>query len=233
MEQIQVQLSKLKLSGMASCWSGLRETKRLHDLSLNDGLSLLLQAEEDQRRGNPQQRLLKNAGFRYQASMEEVIQDPGRGIDPGKLSPIAMGRYIQNGESILITGSAGSGKSFLAIALGIHACKQGYTVAYFNMQKLLMRLKVARLEGNIIRLFEKIAKTQLLVIDDFGMTTLEGQAELYLMAIIEDRHTRQATIIASQLPVASWFDLFKEATLADTILDRITHTSHLIEMKVC
>lgn len=231
MEEIKAQLTRLKLSGMAACWMTLEETRKGHNLSLHDGLSLLLQAEEDQRRSNRQQRLLKNAGFRYLASIEEVTADPRRGLDPGKLTSLAMGGYIKNGESILITGSAGSGKSFLATALGMQACKQGHTVMYFNMQKLLMKLKIARLEGTIIRQFEKIAKTELLILDDFGMTTLEGQAELDLMEIIEDRHAKNATIIASQLPVAAWFDLFKEETLADAILDRVVHTSHRITLQ--
>ena len=142
-----------------------------------------------------------------------------------------MGDYIKNGESILITGAAGVGNSFLASALGMQACKQGYTVLYYNMQKLLVRLKVARLEGSIIKLLDKIAKTDLLILDDFGLTTLEGQAQLDFMEIIEDRHAKKATIIASQLTVACWFDLFKEESLADAILDRIVHTSHRCELK--
>ena len=145
-------------------------------------------------------------------------------------SKLSMGEYIRNGDSILITGSAGCGKSFLASALGSRACKQGYNVAYFNMQKLLMRLKVSRLEGSIIKLFDKLAKTDLLILDDFGLTPLQGQQQMDFMEIIEDRHAKKATIIASQLPVAKWFDIIGEETIADAILDRIVHTSHRFEL---
>lgn len=113
----------------------------------------------------------------------------------------------------------------------MQACRQGTTVLYFNMQKLLRLLKVARVEGTIIRFFDKLAKTELLVLDDFGLAPLDKQQQLDFMEIIEDRHTRRATIIASQLPVSSWFDVFTDETLADSIIDRIVYTSHRIELK--
>ena len=114
---------------------------------------------------------------------------------------------------------------------GTQACKRGYSVYYCNLQKLMARLKIARLEGNAMAVYEKLAKTDLLILDDFGLFALENQQQLDFMEIIEDRHARKATIIASQLPVANWFDIFKEETLADAILDRIAHTSHRIELK--
>jgi DNA replication protein DnaC len=209
MEQIKSRLTQLKLSGMTTCLKTLEETRKISELSLYDGLHLLLQAEYDQRLQNRYQRLLKNASFRYQASIAEITVNPGRGIDETKLTLLAMGEYIKNGECILITGASGSGKRFLASAFGSQACKQGYTVLYFNMQKLLMRLKVARLDGSIIKMLDKIAKTELLIPDDFGLTSFQGQTQLDFLEIIEDRHAKRATIIASQLPVASWFNLFQ------------------------
>lgn len=230
MEQIKSRLTGLKLSGMAACFKTLEETRKVSELSFPDGLYLLLQAEYDQRLQNRYGRLLKNAAFRYQASMAEINTDPQRGINQTKLTMLTMGEYIKNGECIIITGSTGAGKSFLASALGSHACKQGHTVLYFNMQKLLMRLKVARLDGSIIKLLDKIARTELLILDDFGLTTFQGQAQFDLLEIIEDRHAKRATIIASQIPVAGWFKLFDEDTIADSILDRIVHTSHRFEL---
>lgn len=231
MEQIKSRLCSLRLSGMASCWQTLEETRRTPELSLKDGMELLLQAESDQRNVNRYARLLRNAGFRYQASIEELNTESSRGMDRALIDRLAMGDYIRNGDAILITGSAGCGKSFLASALGNRACRQGYTVAYFNMQKLLMRLKISRLDGSIIKLFDKLAKTDLLILDDFGLTPLQGQQQMDLMEIIEDRHAKKATIIASQLPVAKWFDIIGEETIADAILDRIVHTSHRFELK--
>jgi DNA replication protein DnaC len=231
MEQIKESLSRLRLPGMAACLRTLEETKRVHEISFCDGLKLLLQAETDQREANRLERLLKNAAFRYKASIQELSFDAARGIEQSKVLSIACGSYIQNGESILITGATGCGKSFLASALGMQACKQGHSVAYYNMQKLMAKFKIARLEGNTFGMFDKLAKTDLLILDDFGLASMDNQQQLDFMEIIEDRHARKATIIASQLPVASWFDVFNEETIADAILDRIVHSSHRFELK--
>jgi len=231
MEEIKSQLSNLHLSGMAHQWQRLEETRRTGELSLADGMTLLLQAETFQRQENRYRRLLKNAAFRYQASMEELNADDARGINKLLLSRLATGDYIRQGETVLITGASGCGKSFLASALGHQACRQGYTVAYHNMQKLLVKLKLARMDGSIIKVFERLAKTELLLIDDFGLTALQGQQQTDFLEIIEDRHSKQSTIIASQLPVASWFDVIGEAVIADAVLDRIVHASHRFELK--
>ncbi|NDV94237.1 ATP-binding protein [Dysgonomonas sp. 521] len=230
MEQIRQGLTKLRLSGMTQCLKTLEETRRADSLSLKDGLMLLLQAEQDRRESNRYERLLKNAAFRYRASVEELSFDQSRGLEEMRVLSLATGNYIKNGEAVLITGAAGCGKSFLASALGAQACRQGYTVAYYNMQKLARSLKVARVEGTIIRLFEKLAKIELLIMDDFGLAKMENQQQLDFMEIIEDRHARKATVIASQLPVTEWFDIFSDETLADSIIDRIVYTSHRFEL---
>ena len=231
MENIENQLSQLRLFGFKASWNALLETKRLNELSLNEGLEILLQAELQDRDNRRFERLRKSARFRYQASLEELKYDVSRGLDKGLISTLATGEYINNGESVLITGATGCGKSFISSALGHHACAQGYKVAYFNVQKLLQQTKMARLEGTIYQLLSKISKASLLILDDFGLTHLEKQHQMDLMEIIEDRHARAATIIVSQLPVASWFDIIGEATIADAILDRLVHTSHRIELK--
>jgi len=231
MEGIKSKLLSLRLSGMAQQWQTLEETRRTAELSLSEGMELLLQAENDKRQESRYERLLKNAGFRYRASVEEINADPARGIDKSLVSRLAMGEYIKKGEAVIITGAAGCGKSFISSALGHHACRQGYTVSYHNMQKLLVKLKLARLDGSIIKLFERIAKTDLLIIDDFGLTALQGQQQTDFLEIIEDRHQHRATIIVSQLPVASWFDVITDAVIADAILDRLVHTAHRFELK--
>ena len=233
-DQLQLQMSRLKLSGMARSWQALNETRRAHELSLVEGMEILLQAEQQQRANRRFERLHKNARFRYQASVEELIFDPLRGLDKALISNLATGAYLEKGESILVSGCAGTGKSFLISALGAQACAQGYSVAYFNMQKLMVKTRMARIEGTILKFFEKLAKTSLLIVDDLGLTHLEAQQQLDLMEIIEDRHARASTMIASQLPVASWYDVIgPEPTVADAIMDRLVHTSYRIEFLGC
>jgi DNA replication protein DnaC len=229
--QINTLLSSLGLHGMQRSWQSLRETRQHHELSLPDGLELMLQSEEEDRKNRRFERLRKNARFRYQASIEELYLDPSRGIDKSLISELAKGDYIFGGESVLISGASGCGKSFLASALGHHACAQGHKVAYHNLQKLFIRTKMARLDGSIYKFFEKTAKTDLLIIDDFGLAHFDRQQRLDMMEMIEDRHGRKSTIIASQLPVTNWYDVIGEETIADAILDRLIHTSYRIELK--
>lgn len=231
MENIENQLSQLRLYGFKKSWAALLETRKNNDLSLSEGLEILLQAELQDRENRRFDRLRKTARFRYQASLEELKYDASRGLNKSLITTLATGDYISNGESVLITGATGCGKSFISSALGHHACAQGYRVIYFNVQKLLQQTKMARIEGTIYQLMSKISKANLLILDDFGLTHLEKQHQMDLMEIIEDRHARTATIIVSQLPVASWFDIIGEATIADAILDRLVHTSHRIELK--
>ncbi|HSV88176.1 MAG TPA: IS21-like element helper ATPase IstB [Bacteroidales bacterium] len=231
MNKLATQLKELRLQGMHQCWQSLVETRSHHELPLAEGLEILLQAELQQRTNNRFERLRKTARFRYQASIEEIVFDTSRGLDKSQVSQLITGEYITKGEPVLITGATGCGKSFLASALGHHACAQGHKVAYYNVQKLLIKTKMARVDGTIYKLFDQLAKTDLLVMDDFGLTHLEKQQQLDLMEIIEDRHARKATIIASQLPVSSWYNIIGEETIADAILDRLVHTSHRIELK--
>ena len=231
MMQIESQLSQLRLHGMSRSWLALLETRRQHELTLSEGLEILLQAEEQERSNNRFDRLRKNARFRYQASIEELKMDASRGMDKALISNLATGEYLSKGEAILITGSTGCGKSFLASALGHQACAQGHKVAYYNVQKLLLKTKISRIEGTILKFFEFISKTDLLILDDFGLTHLEQQQQLDLMEMIEDRHGTASTIIASQLPVSSWYDVIGEETIADAILDRLVHTSYRVELK--
>ena len=231
MEQIRTSLLGLRLSGMAACLRTMEETRRMHELAFMDGLKLLIQAETDQRESNRLERLIRNAAFRYKSTVEELSFDAARGIEQTQVMLLASGSYIRKGEAILITGAAGTGKSALCTALGMQACRQGFTVVYFNMQKLLAKLKIARLEGNSISLFDKLAKTDLLILDDFGLSKMDNQQQLDFLEIIEDRHARKSTIITSQLPVANWFDVFKEGIVADSVLDRIVHTSHRFQLK--
>lgn len=231
MKQLEQQMTTLRLHGMQRNWKSLVETRRQHELTLSEGLELLLQAEQQDRENRRFERLRKNAKFRYQASVEELHTDASRGMNRELIATLATGDYITNGGSVLVTGASGCGKSFLASALGHHACAQGYSVAYFNMQKLFLKTKLSRIEGTIISFFEKLAKTNLLILDDFGLTHLEQQQRIDFLEMIEDRHAKASTIIASQLPVENWYDVIGEETIADAILDRIVHSSYRVELR--
>lgn len=231
MNNIENQLSQLRLLGFRNSWKAMEETKRLHELTLSEGLEILLQAELQDRENRRFELLRKTAKFRYQASIEELKYDGDRHLDKELITKLATGDYLHKGESVLITGATGSGKSFITSALGHHACAQGFKVAYFNVQKLFQQTKIARLEGTIHQFLQKISKTDLLLLDDFGLFHLDKHQQLDIMEIIEDRHGKASTIIASQLPVANWFDVIGDATIADAILDRLIHTSYRIELK--
>jgi DNA replication protein DnaC len=157
-QQIETSLKELRLSGMARSWQSLCETRRVKELGLSEGLEILLHSEQEERQNNRYERLLKGAKFRYQASIPEINFEPSRGLDKELLSDLSSCRYIDNGESILITGATGCGKSFLASALGHQACMNGYKVMYFNTQKFMIRIKMSRLDGSLLNFFDKIAK---------------------------------------------------------------------------
>jgi DNA replication protein DnaC len=228
---IETQLKQLRLHGMGRSWQALMETRKHHELSFTEGMEMLLQAEEDDRSDKRFERLQRGAHFRYQASIQELHMETSRGLDKSLVANLATGDYIAKGEAVLVCGSTDTGKSFLASALGHHACSQGYKVVYYNLQKLLLKTKMSRIDGTIYKFFEKLSRTDLLILDDFGLTHLEQQQRMDVMEIIEDRHACKATIIASQLPVASWYDVIGENTIADALLDRMVHTSYRIELK--
>ena len=229
--QIELQMQSLRLLGMAQAWRELQLDRQLSDLSINDGLTLLLQAELLEKTNKRFERLIKNAHFRYQASMEEVICSAARNLDKSLIDELSTTNYIDKGAPILICGASGSGKSFLASALGHQACYLGKKVAYYNTQKLIAKLRMARMDGTYFSFLEKTAKTDVLILDDFGLMPLQGQELVDMMEIIEDRHGLKSTIIASQIPFAKWYEVMTEATIADAILDRVIHTAYKIELK--
>lgn len=231
MNEITNALKSLRMPGMAQYWETMLETRQTESYSLQDGLQLLIQAELDNRTLSRNSRLIKKAHFRYQASIDEVIYDSKRGVEKQKVLNLATCDYIKKGVSVLITGAAGTGKSWLGTALGHQACMNGYRVAYFNVYRLFEEIAMARIASTLHRFFLRLAQTDLLILDDFGMKVLDGQQLLDFMEIIEDRHGQKSTIIISQLPVVDWYDVMKgNTTAADAILDRLVHTSVRFEL---
>lgn len=216
-------LHELKLPGMASCWESLEETHQLDKLTLRDGMQQMLQYERDTRKNNRIDRLIKNANFRLKASIEELETDTARGLSAASVSDLATCNYIRNGMTLIITGPAGTGKSYFSCALGDRACRNGFKVLYFTMNMLIENLKLVHLEGRETNFFRKLNAHDLLIIDDFGMVKLDGQPQHDFEQIIDDRHNRKATILASQLPIADWYNVFQSELIAEACLDRIVH----------
>jgi DNA replication protein DnaC len=229
-----VTLEKMKqmhFYGMHQAFSSALETGRADQYTPDEFISYLIDHEYDDRQNRKINRHITNARFRYRANLEEIAYPADRNLSKAQLMRLAEGDYIRQGEYVLITGSTGVGKSYLASALGYHACSQGYKVIYYNTAKMIAKLKMAKADASYLKEMLKIDRQQLLILDDFGLQPLDKEARLILMDLMEDRHQRGAMIITSQLPVASWYEVIGEKTVADAILDRLVHNAHRIELK--
>jgi DNA replication protein DnaC len=224
-------MANLKLHGMLRTYQVMLDSRGHQELTHDELINTLIQSEWEDRENKKINRHMRLARFRYAASIEELNYTGKRGLDKTQVLRLADGSYIDKKENILITGATGVGKSYLASALGHQACHQGYRTLYFNTQKLFSKLKMMKADGSYAREIAKVEKYDLLILDDFGLQQLDSTARLILLEIIEDRHGRKSTIISSQLPVAKWYDIIGDATVADAILDRMVHTAHRLELK--
>lgn len=223
-------MKQMKLYGMYGAFKTAIETGKTDDYTLDQFISMMVETEWDDRKTRRIERAIKNARFHYKSSIENIIYEQTRNIDQNKLLRLAECGFIEQNESIIITGSTGVGKSYLATALGYQACIEGYRVMYLNTNKLFSKLKMAKADGSYLKELAKIERHHLIVLDDFGLQLLDSQNRIALLEIIEDRHNKGSIIITSQLPVKSWYEIIGEKTIADAILDRLIHQSHRIEL---
>jgi DNA replication protein DnaC len=221
----------MKLLGMLRSYQNMLDSHLHNDLTHDEVIETLVQAEWEDRENKKINRHLRLAKFRYGACIEEINFIARRGLDKTQVLRLSDGSFLEKKENILITGATGVGKSYLSSALGHQACQLGYRTLYFNTQKLFTRLKMLKADNSYVREISRIEKYDLLILDDFGLVPLDSVARMILLEIIEDRHNRKSTIISSQLPVASWYEVIGESTIADAILDRMVHTAHRIELK--
>lgn len=224
-------LDRMALHGMARGLRTALEAGGGSDISPEELISTLVDAEWEDRRGRKLVRLLKGARFRYRAGVEDIDYGLKRNLTKSAFLRLADCRWIQEHQSLIITGPCGSGKSFLASALGQQACIHGYRALYWSASKLFAQLKLAKADGSYLRELDKISRRELLLLDDFGLETLDAVSRLSLLDILEDRHGRASTLISSQLPVAKWHETIGEPTIADAICDRIVHSAQRIELK--
>ena len=223
-------MKQMKLYGMHGAFKTAIETGRTNDYTLDQFVSMLTDAEWDDKNNRKIERLIKNARFHYKSSIENIAYDETRNIDKNLILRLAECDFIDKNENILITGSTGVGKSYLATALGYQACINGYRVMYYNTIKLFSKLKMAKADGSYLKELAKIQRHQLLILDDFGLQPLDSQNRIALLEIIEDRHNKGTLMVTSQVPAEGWYEIIGEKTIADAILDRLIHQSHRIEL---
>ena len=223
-------LEELRLNGFARVYRKMQETGMNKDFTIDEIIAHLVQAEWDDRYNRRLERLVTKAKFRYQATMEQIDYVTKRNLDKVLMLRLSSCEWINRKQNVIISGSTGLGKSFLASALGHQACQQGFKVYYRNCSKLFDELKIAKADGSYIKEMNRIEKLDLLILDDFGLKPLDNNQRLILLELLEDRHGKRSTIITSQLPVKSWYDVIGEPTIADAILDRLVHSSHRIEL---
>ena len=230
MDRIIELLSKLRFYGMLETYRNDCRTTSSDGMTNDEFLKWLLESEYDYRRNVSIERLIRSANFRYKAYMEKIDYTIKRNLDRNQLERLASLDFIRDGQNIFITGSSGTGKSYIASAIGYEACKNGVRTLYSNASKLMGQLKLAKNKGTIDAEMKKIEKCSLLILDDLFLIGLDAKERSILMEIIEDRHGLKSIIITSQLPVESWYDAIGDPTVADAILDRIVHTAHKIEL---
>jgi len=225
------QLRQLKLHGMVKAYEAALTVPVHEQISPDLLIARMAEAELQHRVNQKTEIYLKQSKLRYNAVMEQVYCNPSRNITSDQLMKLADGMFIERAENVLITGATGCGKSYLACALGRQACSLGYRVLYFGMNRFLERVSQSKLDGTFIKLLNHIEKTNLLILDDFGLSPLDNISRLALLQILEDRYGKKAIIITSQLPVVKWYEFIGEPTLADAIMDRLAGNAHRIELK--
>lgn len=224
-------LEQMRLGGMARAFRATMDTGLKHSFSPDELISHLVDTEWDDRHNRKIKRFIKAARFRYPASFEEIDFGLPRNLDKNSLLRLSDSSWIERHQNILLTGPTGVGKSFIAQALGRQGCLYGYKTGYYPCSKLFKQLKVARNDGSYLKELSCIQKQDLFVLDDLGLEPFDAPSRLSLLEILEDRIGRRSSIIVSQIPINRWHDLIGDPTIADAICDRITHSSHRIELQ--
>ncbi len=221
------QLRELRLMGMLTALDEQLTQAGMSAVSFEERIALIVERELHWRHDKRRARLLKEAKLKYpQAAIEDIDTRAGRGLDRKAVMSLALGDWIDSGHSVLITGPTGAGKSWLACALAQHACRRGRSAFYQRVPRLSEELRIRHGNGTFGKWLIQLAKTDVLLLDDWGMAGLDNQARADLLEIIDDRAASKATIITSQLPIEHWHAWVGDATIADAILDRLMQRNH-------
>lgn len=233
-EQTKQKLKTLRLPGMLQFYSEYMSlsgsTSYEQDLSNDEFLARLVDAEHEERYDRKVKRYIKQAGFRQRAYMHEIKVSTARGFDRNLFSRINDFSWVKKGTNVLLTGSTGTGKSFISCAIGHEACVKKYRVWYTTITKLVRKIREAQADMTITKFINHIFKQDLLIIDDFGLEPMTPDVARYLLEILDDRYRLKSTVISAQLPVNVWPKLFDDNTVADAIIDRLIHNSYRVEL---
>lgn len=228
---IAEKIRNLKLYGMLKGFEEQLGSADYNDLSFEERLGLLVDREVTEKENRRLTSRLRQANLRQAACIENIDYRQPRGLDKSLIKSLAQCQWLKEAHNILITGPCGVGKSFISCALAHKACLHGYSARYLRAPRLFQNFAIAKGDGSYLKLMKSFAKTQLLIIDDWGLSTLNDQERKDLLEILEDRHNIHSTVVTSQLPVKHWHEVIGNPTIADAILDRLIHNAYKIELK--
>lgn len=232
MEPTIEKLKSLHLYAMAAAWVAQRGDPSIGEIDFDARLGLLVDAETLARDNKRIARLLREAKLRIPgACMEDIDTSPKREIERSLVKTLATGRWIADHQNVLITGMTGVGKTYVACALAQLGCRTGFRALYRRTPRLFEEIALAHADGTYTRLLAKLAKIDVLVLDDWGLAPLTDVQRRDVLEIMDDRHGARSTVIASQLPVGKWHDHLGDPTIADAVLDRVVHNAHRINLK--
>jgi DNA replication protein DnaC len=231
-DQLTHHLRQLKLNGMATAFDRQNEQPGTYDnLSFAERFQLIIDSESTERDGRKQSRLIKAAKFKVSANAADIDYQHSRALKRELVAGLLQCDWLSKAQNLLLTGPCGSGKTYIACALGHEACMKGKSVKYYRLSRLMLALAQAKADGTYTKFLAQLAKLDCLILDDWGLEPLEAPQRNDLMEIMDDRHGSGSTMILSQLPTDKWHQSIGDNTLADAILDRVMHNAHRIKLK--